>query len=280
MSEQMEHVACGVCGSEENRMFLDMDRFLYRRCTGCGLVFQNPRPVFRDLRDRYSDGYFEYEFENQENFFHLMKLGLRDVGFDKFYQNGRNGDRRFLDIGCATGFLLHHVREKGWDARGVEICTPSVEYARKIFGLDIFNGTLHEAGFNDRMFDVVHFSHVIEHVPDPRRMLLEVRRVLKDDGHIIVTTPNVSGWHARIAGGKWRSAIPDHVYLFSKRTLMALLRLTGFTVVRQVSWGGIPSGRRPLWLKKPADRLAKLLNVGDVMLFHCIKDKKPVWRKS
>jgi 2-polyprenyl-3-methyl-5-hydroxy-6-metoxy-1,4-benzoquinol methylase len=272
MSEDMEHVVCGICGGDKNKIFLEMDGFLYRRCTKCGLVYQNPRPVFRDLRNRYNDGYFEYEIENQKNFFLLMKLGLRDIGFDEFYRGARNGKRRFLDVGCATGLLLDHVREKGWDARGVEICAPSVEYASKRFGLDIFNGTLGEADFTDGTFDVVHFSHVIEHVPDPKEMLLEVRRVLKDDGHVIVTTPNVAGWHARIAGGKWRSAIPDHIYLFSKRTLLTLLRLTGFTIVRQVSWGGIPLGRRPAWLKRPADRLAKLLNVGDVMLFHCIKD--------
>ena len=133
----------------------------------------------------------------------------------------------------------------------------------------MFVGTLEEASFPDGCFDVVHFSHVIEHVPEPKAMLFEVRRVLKDDGHVIVTTPNVGGWHTRFAGRNWRSAIPDHIHLFSIRTLRALLEITGFRVIRQVSWGGIPVGKRPAFLKKPADRLAKLFNGGDVMLFHC-----------
>ena len=101
----------------------------------------------------------------------------------------------------------------------------------------------------------------------------EIRRILKPDGHIIVTTPNVAGSHAVFAGDSWRSLIPDHIYLFSQRTLRKLLEHTGYGVVKQVSWGGIPAGRRAGWLKKPADRLAKLFNVGDVMLFHCILQK-------
>jgi len=269
MAEATENIRCCICGGGETGPFLEMDGFHYSRCRKCGLVYQNPRPMFGDLRKRYSGDYFQYELENQENFFNLMKLGLRDIRFEKFCRNGKQGERRFLDIGCATGFLLDHVKKLGWGAKGVEICKPSVEYARRTFGLDVFLGTLEEASFPDGCFDVVHFSHVIEHVPEPKAMLLEVRRVLKDDGHVIVTTPNVGGWHARFAGRNWRSAIPDHIYLFSIRTLRALLEITGFRVIRQVSWGGIPVGKRPVFLKKPADRLAKLFNVGDVMLFHC-----------
>ena len=269
MAEVKQEVRCCICGGGETGPFLEMDGFQYSRCRECGLVYQNPMPVFGDLRKRYSGDYFQYELENQENFFNLMKLGLRDIRFEKFCRNGKQGERRFLDIGCATGLLLDHVKKLGWGAKGVEICKPSVEYARQTFGLDVFLGTLEEASFPDGCFDVVHFSHVIEHVPEPKAMLLEVRRVLKDDGHVVVTTPNVGGWHARFAGRTWRSAIPDHIHLFSIRTLRALLALTGFRVTKQVSWGGVPVGKRPAILKKPADRFAKLFNVGDVMLFHC-----------
>jgi 2-polyprenyl-3-methyl-5-hydroxy-6-metoxy-1,4-benzoquinol methylase len=273
MAEGLEEVRCNICNSTSSRLFLAKDGFNYKKCTHCGLVYQSPRPVFRDLRKRYSDEYFDYEFNNQDNFFNLMKLGLKDVRFDSFNHNG-NGSRNFLDIGCATGLLLNYVREKGWSTKGVEICKPSVEYARKRFGLDIFLGTLEEAAFPSDSFEVVHFSHVIEHVPYPKKMLIEIRRILKPDGHIIVTTPNIAGGHALFARASWRSLIPDHIYLFSQKTLRKLLELSGYRVVKQVSWGGIPAGKRADWLKKPADRLAKLLNVGDVMLFHCTKQKE------
>jgi SAM-dependent methyltransferase len=273
MKEELEHIPCNLCGRSRTRLFLTMDGFAYRRCTGCGLVYQNPRPVFADLKKRYGAGYFEYESANEDNFFNLMKLGLRDAGFDGFYPGGAgngNGEARsFLDIGCATGRLLDHVKRKGWRAKGVEICLESAEHGRLRYGLDIFAGTLEEAAFPGDSFDVVHLSHLIEHVPDPKKLLVEIGRVMKPDGHLLLTTPNVSGFQARFSGARWRSAIPDHIYLFSKRTMRDLLAELGFTIQKQVSWGGIPLGKRPGFIKRPADRLAKLLNVGDVMLFHC-----------
>jgi 2-polyprenyl-3-methyl-5-hydroxy-6-metoxy-1,4-benzoquinol methylase len=272
MLETLEEIPCNICSSRDTRTFIDMGGYRYSKCRQCGLVYQNPRPVFNDLRRRYASNYFDYEFSNQENFFNLMKLGLRDIGFETLF-HGNPRDKKFLDIGCATGLLLSHMKKKGWDARGVEICRESAEYGIRRLGLDIFIGTLHEAAFPDDYFDAVHFSHVIEHVVDPRELLCEVKRVVKRNGHIIITTPNVGGLQARCARADWRSAIPDHIYLFSKKTLGMLLELTGFRVVKQVSWGGIPIGKRPTFIKRPADLLAKLLNVGDVMLFHCIPMK-------
>ncbi len=268
MAETLEQIKCNICSCPDARMLLDMDGFQYKRCNDCGLVYQNPRPVFKDLRHRYGPQYFDYEFSNQKNFFHLMELGLRDIKFDDLFQ-GDTAHRTFLDIGCATGLLLKFMKDKGWRTKGVEICRESAEYGIKEFGLDIFIGTLHEAKFPDDYFDVVHFSHVIEHVPDPKGMLNEVKRIVKSTGHVVITTPNVNGMQARFARTGWRSAIPDHIYLFSKKTLRRLLDITGFQVVKQVSWGGIPVGKRSPFIKRPADRLAKLLNVGDVMLFHC-----------
>jgi 2-polyprenyl-3-methyl-5-hydroxy-6-metoxy-1,4-benzoquinol methylase len=271
MKETLETVSCNLCGGRETRLYLDMGPYAYRRCRSCGLIYQNPRPVFRDLRRRYGEGYFKYEFSNQANFFNLMKLGLGDIGFDEYY-NGRNGDRRFLDIGCATGLLLNYMKSKGWQIQGVEVCRESAEYGMRNYGIPVHIGTLDEAVFPDHSFDAVHFSHVIEHVPDPRSMLLEVKRVLKPEGRVVITTPNVGGLQARWARKGWRSSIPDHVYLFSKKTLRRMLEKTGYRVVDQISWGGIPAGKRPDFVKRPADRLAKTFNLGDVMLFHAVLD--------
>jgi len=269
MEERLEDIGCVVCGARDRELFLPMDGYAYQKCGSCGLVYQSPRPVFDDLRKRYGEGYFDYEIENQENFFTLMKFGLRDIGLDRIFGSRISGKRRFLDIGCATGLLLNHMKKKGWETKGVEVCARSASYAIENFGLDIFIGTIEEAGLPDNAFDVVHFSHLIEHVPDPPALLDEVKRIVKPGGHIICTTPNVDGLQARVAKDTWRSAIPDHIFLFSRKTLRKLLESKGYNILKQISWGGIPVGKRPGYIKKPADRFAKLFNFGDVMLFHC-----------
>jgi 2-polyprenyl-3-methyl-5-hydroxy-6-metoxy-1,4-benzoquinol methylase len=229
-------------------------------------VYQNPQPVFEDLRSRYGELYFQYEFENELNFFKLMILGLKDISFFDypldFFEN-----TRFLDVGCATGMLIQRMKSLGWEAEGVEICRESAEYGIEKRNADIFVGTLEEAGFPDESFSVVHFSHLIEHVPDPARFLEEVFRILTKRGFAIVTTPNVAGFQAWLFKNEWRSAIADHLTLFSAATLRKMLAKTGFKVLKSVTWGGLAKGAAPTFVKRPADYLAKKLGFGDVVLF-------------
>ncbi len=267
--ERLEDNPCPLCGSRKFRLRLPGEGFRFVECRSCRLVYQQPRPRFQDLRERYRSEYFRYELDNAANFFALMKLGLKDAGLEEVRPGavaGLAGDR-FLDIGCATGMLVADMRSRGWDARGVEICRESAEYGIRERGVDIFVGTLEEARFPADSFSIVHFSHLIEHVPDPRALLREVRRILLPGGYAVVTTPNVDGFQARLFGPRWRSAIADHLTLFSRRTLRRLLEEEGLRTLRVRTWGGLALGAAPAWLKRPADRLAKRLGFGDVMLF-------------
>lgn len=275
--ERTERIACALCGAIDTRPHLACrapggTAFAFVRCRRCGLVYQDPRPVFEDLRRRYDASYFDYELANEENFFGLMRLGLADIAFDRVTA-GMTAPRTFLDVGCATGRLLQWVRDSGWEVQGVDVCRESAEYGTRTRGVPIVAGTLEEARFADGSFAVVHCSHLIEHLGEPRGFLRELGRVLRDDGWAVITTPNIAGLQARLFGARWRSAIVDHLVLFSRRTLGRLLAEEGFSVVRQVTWGGLAAGTAPSWLKRPADRLAKRWGFGDVMLFLARKDR-------
>lgn len=268
--ERTRLIRCNLCGNTESRDFLHCNGFRYVKCSVCGLVYQNPQPVFDDLKLRYDVRYFQYELDNESNFFNLMKLGLKDIGFfsppaDSFE------NKRFLDIGCATGMLISHMKNLGWKSRGVEICRNSAEYGIKNRDVDIFIGPLRAANFPAEYFSVVHFSHLIEHVPDPKGFLQEIRRVLSNSGMAIITTPNVDGFQARLFGRNWRSAIADHITLFSKTTLGAMLRSVGFRIDKIITWGGLAKGSAPAFVKQPLDFLAKRFGFGDVVLMSVTK---------
>jgi 2-polyprenyl-3-methyl-5-hydroxy-6-metoxy-1,4-benzoquinol methylase len=187
-------------------------------------------------------------------------LALGDVDFYSLPKG------RVLDVGCATGALLQRLREQGWTVTGIELCGPSAKYARDVRGLNVLNSTLEDAHFPDLSFDVVLASHLIEHLNDPRSFVQESHRILRDGGYLFVTTPNSDGFQARLFGSRWRSAIFDHLYLFSKKTLGRLLREQGFAVEKTVTWGGLASGMGPKGLKVLADRWAKRFGFGDVMI--------------
>jgi SAM-dependent methyltransferase len=224
----------------------------------------------------------------------LQKLALQDAGFfgpgDDSFEVSRNGKDapgdtlmepasgavsperpKVLDIGCATGALLASLREKGWRTMGVEISKPQAEYARQERGLDVRTLPLEENRFPPEEFQAVLASHLIEHLNDPASLIREVYRILAPGGRFFVTTPNIGGFQARLLGSRWRSAIFDHLYLFSVKTLSALLLKNGFRVEKTVTWGGLAEGLAPAAVKTWADRAAKKLGAGDVMIMRAGK---------
>ena len=269
--EQLVPIDCPLCGTDSFRRIWK-GRTSFVRCGSCGLVYQNPQPRQEDLASRYHDRYFAYEQENEENFFNLMRLGLKDIGFDQL-SIGR--EKSFLDIGCATGMLPAYMKSLGYEEQGVELCEPASDYGREKRGVRIFSGTLEDAAFKNESFGIVHCSHLIEHLTNPSGFASEVYRILKPGGLFLAATPDIAGFQARIFAQNWRSAIEDHMVLFSRKTLKQLLLRSGFTVLKRRSWGGLGKGTAPLPVKWWADRICKLLNIGDVMIMAAVKPNAP-----
>ena len=223
------------------------------------------------MASRYGDEYLRYEEENQLAFRDLELHALGDLGLDAaaatiFERAAAEGRKpRVVDIGCATGALLAALRDRGWEPQGVEISAAQAGYGRERHGLPIFAGSLEAAAFPAGRFDLVHASHLIEHLNDPASFLDEASRVLAPGGLLALTTPNADGFQARLLGPGWRSAIYDHLYLFTRRTLAALLESRAFRVSAWVTWGGWAKGLRPAFVKRPLDLLAKRLGIGDVV---------------
>lgn len=268
--EKLVPIACPLCGAEKNRLFWQIPGARFVRCTECSHVYQNPQPIFEDLKNRYQEEYFHYELENEANFFNLMRLGLEDIHLTQWESNLRERGS-FLDIGCATGMLLAYMQERGWQVQGVEICEASARYGILQRGVPIFIGTLEEAPFKKESFSLVHASHLIEHLTDPVGFLVQVHALLQPGGHFVLVTPNRSGFQARLLRRRWRSCIPDHLHLFSKESLRLLVQECGFQILRIQTWGGIAKGLAPRWIKGLMDRAAKKYGFGDVMLLHLEK---------
>lgn len=270
-AETLQTISCTVCGSNAVKPHWRGVDFHYKLCRDCSMVYQNPQPEMKDLENRYDETYFDYEIENEENFFNLMMLGLKDIRFDRI-------EKRFpdspgmMDIGCATGRLLSHFKDKGYRTQGVEICEESATYGIQQRDLNIFIGPLEESKFEPESFDFIHSSHVIEHVPDPTLMVKKIYEYLKPGGVAVLVTPNIGGMQAKLTKEKWRSSIGDHIWLFNKRTLRRLLKREGFKIKKVKTWGGLAVHMPvPRWFKRFVDKSAKRFGFGDVMLFYVEK---------
>jgi 2-polyprenyl-3-methyl-5-hydroxy-6-metoxy-1,4-benzoquinol methylase len=237
----------------------------------------NPQPLPREVERRYTAAwgkdYLAYELEREKDFLALQELGLNDTGFTALEAELKQSRTkpRFLDVGCATGALLARLRDRGWEVQGVELCRAEAEYARRERGLAIADRPLEEAGFAAESFEVVHASHLIEHLNRPELFAAEAARLLVPGGVLLITTPNIAGFQARLFGPGWRSAIFDHLYLFSVKSLSRLLANNGFAIETVITWGGLAGGAGPRILKRILDPAAKRFGFGDVMMVRALR---------
>src|SRR5260370_39392094 len=101
--------------------------------------------------------------------------------------NGAHG-RRILDVGCGTGTMLTHLASCG-KAAGVDIDEEAIGFCRERGLQDVRLGEAANLPFADGSFDLVTALDVVEHLDDDVGALVEMKRVLRPDGHILVTVP-------------------------------------------------------------------------------------------
>ena len=139
---------------------------------------------------------------------------------------------RLLDVGCGSGTFLGHMQYFGWEVHGVEPDPKAASIAREaLFSDNIHTGSLEEIDLEEKSFDVVTMSHVIEHLLEPVKILQTCYRLLKPGGLLVLTTPNSSSLGRKKFRIHWRGwELPRHIHIFNKATLVSLTTNAGFQV--------------------------------------------------
>lgn len=300
----MENI-CDICGGKSAKaLFPIADRSYARRytekslsgavripdfeivrCADCGHVYVAPPPeepflkVFytyyldREFNTDFYKDHFNVDYENFE-FSRKMKARCKKI---KLAMAGRD-DLRLCDVGCGTGIFLHIAKMSGFSVQGVDVNRKLADFARENFAVDVFCGTLEEAGFSENFFDAVTMWDMLEHVPSPSRLLKEANRILKKGGLVAIETPNIDSllhrsscffYYASLR--RWTKPIEiynvHHLHYFSPSTIKRCLSSNGFHVV------DIEKDNTNLsqWLGRNRDNVIKkdlILNIGLRIIFY------------
>lgn len=154
-----------------------------------------------------------------------------------------------LDLGCGDGRFTAELARAGAAPIGVEVAEAALRRATAAhpqldFRLAPIDGPL---PLDDASFELVWSSEVIEHIADTAAWLSEVRRVLAPAGTLLLTTP-AHGRLRLLLGGidRYSEPLGDHLHLYSKGSLAALLREFDFDQISVRPAGGPPLLRRLL----------------------------------
>lgn len=226
---------CPVCGAAPCRP-RPTPLGVLRDCDRCGFVFAAPTldPSAGELYpEEWAREVMNPTFYYADGEFRPRNVRRMHQLLDRLEPYRRLN--RLLDVGCSAAFFLRAARDRGWQVRGVEVSAFGAEYSRAELGIDVFHGTLQEAGFAGGEFDVVVSSHVIEHVADPRGLVREMARVTRPGGAVVVTAPTqLSSPGYKLFGLTSGEAPPRHVSFFSPRTLARVLSWECLRVVHKV----------------------------------------------
>lgn len=217
---------CPVCGGGKHRLWASFGECHYVQCEDCGLTYLQRTPSASEL-DSYYNTEFQVDRERQERKIAGQCRPMLGVLEQLLPDKGT-----LLEIGCSYGHFLNEAKADGWLVEGVEISQSAADWAQQRLGLRVHSGTLEEVSPKlRRPYDAVAMFHVLEHTPEPRRLVLQAKELLRPGGVLVIRTPNASSWIAKRCGATWEWLTPPaHIHLFSPVSLRILLERAGFSV--------------------------------------------------
>jgi 2-polyprenyl-3-methyl-5-hydroxy-6-metoxy-1,4-benzoquinol methylase len=202
-------------------------------CRSCRYGVTEPQLRGAELARYYGSDYFE-EFYGHDG---AAPSGLLERARARFRRTAaaRRFERapfaisgrpagRVLDVGCGGGELLAHYAAHGWQALGIDPSATAAAAARRR-GIEVHVGTLADQPWEHESFDLVVFSHSLEHIPEPLEELRAARQMLAPAGQIAIAAPNWRCWQRWLFRGYWFPLdLPRHLQHFSPRALSVAAR--------------------------------------------------------
>lgn len=225
---------CPVCSSPSTKKNLAKVNLIYNteydlvECPSCGVLCFNPLPSVDQLAAFYSAEYYNFDPWREQGKGMAFARRLR-----KWKPSGK-----FLDVGCATGFFIHGIKNNSnWEVCGTDVGESAITFAKEKLGLNAFHGDLAEIHFPNNYFDYVHVNNVLEHVPNPVSLLKECHRIVKPDGIFYLSVPNGSVDCRDLIDFYHQEKIParskqGHIFFFPEKTLRTLLSEIGFQILK------------------------------------------------
>jgi 2-polyprenyl-3-methyl-5-hydroxy-6-metoxy-1,4-benzoquinol methylase len=177
---------CPVCDAPPGTGLFIKDGFRHVRCPNCSLIY-----VSLILREDLMYKYWREELAWTRVLLTGPQMEMDqakyDYGLDLVSAYVPAG--KILDIGTGTGHFVRHAGGKGWETLALELNVESVESLRNE-GIEVIVKPLELADLSSGTFDAISMWEVLEHLAEPKTALAEARRLLKDDGVLLILVPN------------------------------------------------------------------------------------------
>ncbi len=238
---------CIICSeADTSEHYCNYDDGLYLKCSHCGLIYIDVLQEADKLYSAYNGGFFKdlrrkltmplRKIEGVKNFATSLQRAQGIIEFCSS-QVAAKEKLKFFDVGCNKGFLLLAGLQRGWDVYGEELIPelirPLLNSRPELKG-HVYSGRFCdvEKNLESNSFDLISAIDVVEHFENPLSDLKAIRRILSENGRVVMQTPDISCQRAVNDGCEWGALKPmEHLHLFDASNFAMLAKKAGFSKV-------------------------------------------------
>jgi len=237
ISHKSYKLKCEFCNSININIKYQIKNDNIFECKNCGILFSSfnkkkSQKIYSEnyyLSNNRKDGYNDYNgmYKSHKSTF-LKRL--------EFIENNYKKEGLVFDFGCALGHFCEVAKEKNWIVIGSDLATYAAKYTKNKYDINTFICDITHPPVTNNIADLICLYDLIEHIPHPKKSLLALKNILKNDGILHIVTPDSNSFSAKILGARWFHYKPqEHLFYFNKHNLTNLLRQTGFEVLKVYS---------------------------------------------
>lgn len=198
-------------------------------CLKCKFIHCIPIPKAKYLKNFYikkfynlkrKKDYFKNGIENKKWWNKLFNQRL--FLFEKLLK--KKG--KLLDVGSGPGFFLAEAKKRGWDVKGLEPSTDAINFSRSIGVKEAIRGDVGDLKNFDEKFDLIYLNGVLEHLPNPKKLIEMASKILVKNGLLFFWVANDFNFFQYLSLCKvkkpWWIMPPEHINYFQTESFKNL----------------------------------------------------------
>jgi 2-polyprenyl-3-methyl-5-hydroxy-6-metoxy-1,4-benzoquinol methylase len=271
-------VSCPVCDCKHSDQIFMKQGFLFVECCLCSQVFVKNRlreDVLQEFYNNSNIGAIDREArKNHKVIDYWTKVYSKYICYLK---EAGITQSNLLDIGCGSGAFL-------------EYCKKNTDF--KLFANDFsndfkkvieevipkknfyYNKKIEDIDFKQKKFGLISLWGVLEHIYEPKKLLVTCNKILQDDGFVLLLIPNIYSRAFKILGINTPTLNPtEHINFFTQKSFEYLCRQVGFEIVDQFQELPIIDLMYP-YMDFNADTIKDIINKSESYYFVYILRKK------
>jgi 2-polyprenyl-3-methyl-5-hydroxy-6-metoxy-1,4-benzoquinol methylase len=211
--------ACDCCGADDWHPLFEEHGFTLGWCGRCHLHYVDRVPPIEARMTEMEEGHFADDAAIVDADRHRKGEQVREAHFAGYVELVRRTVTagRWLDIGCGAGALLHLAQQAGFEVEGIELTPDRRAAAAAATGATIHGTPVEALGLPGASFDVISLINVFSHLVSPTATLVELKRLLRPGGVVLIATGEVLPGAKRSHMGNW--CLGDHLHWLGDNTM-------------------------------------------------------------